>query len=126
MQVESLVVKNWGPLKSAKWNLDLTSNVALLCGPHGSGKSTFLNALIYGLGILFGPKLPAIARIKEDKYSIQFTLSPNCEKDEQLLKHQRAFQYPSLTVLKNLRQQVFEYFVPFAAVTPHLLVFRHW
>jgi energy-coupling factor transporter ATP-binding protein EcfA2 len=126
MKINEIIIKNFGPLKNAKWNIDQESTIILLCGQHGIGKTTFFNGIDRALSQLFTTSFKTIPLPYVDVYSIQIKLIPTCYADEKLLNKQSKYEFPSTTSLWRLTNLIFGPYVPFICIRPSMFSIQHF
>ena len=120
MHFKEIKIKNWGPILKLNWEISNFNNKTLvLCGLPGTGKTSILRSMTYGLSKLFmGNPVFVYFVCDRDDYQIAFTLEPDTEEDLQFLNNENSFYYPSNQSQKLLSKEIFGDSVPFAAIFP--------
>ena len=116
MRIEKVYVKNYGPLKDGQWDIDTSVNAAILFGHHGTGKSTFINAIDHCLSRIFVTDEVTLPIYVDDEYSVEIKICPTCDVDEKFLKGEYNFTLPANTDLNHRRSEIFGIRVPYGIV----------
>jgi hypothetical protein len=118
MRLKRIEIRNWGPLKKAVWDIDPAASLAVLCGQHGTGKSSFLNAAAYCLESLFYDCPSSKFAVIYHDYYHQIQLHPTDDIDTQLLERKTVFAFPSFESLSFKVKELYASRIPFALVQP--------
>jgi hypothetical protein len=123
VRIKKIFVRNYGPLKNAVWKIDPSLGVVVLCGPHGAGKSTFIDAIDLCFTRMFTYTMPTPIRFPfANGMSAGITVLPTCDSDREVLGARTTFEIPTYDSLEQKRQKTFGMRVPFGCVHPSSFV----
>jgi SAM-dependent methyltransferase len=128
MRIKSVYIKNYGPLETGRWDIDISRSLILLCGPHGSGKTTFLKSIEHCLSRNFGRNLSSPLPpyllpydkelLRSESFSVELELSSTNLKDKNFLNSEnRILKFPEVSSLEDNRFNEFGPRVPFGFIS---------